>query len=225
MTTARAAKRSARSRTGKSVKGATRRETKELRRRQLIEATIDSLARSGHSQTTMAMVAEGAGLSQGIVNFHFDSKEKLLIETLRHLSDEYRAHWRDALKRAGPSAAEKLRALVAADFDRKVCTQRKLAAWCAFWGEAKSRPTYKEYCGANDREYQATVVDLCRALAAKGQSPERLARGLVCALEGLWLNRMMSPKDLARAEARASAFELIAGMFPRHLAPDGKVKA
>ena len=30
----------------------------------------------------MADVADGAGLSRGIVNFHFESKEKLLIATL-----------------------------------------------------------------------------------------------------------------------------------------------
>lgn len=217
--------RQAERRTGKRAKGNNRRETKELRRRQLIDATLDSLACHGHSQTTMAIVAKGAGLSQGIVNFHFDSKEKLLVETLRHLSDEYRAHWRAALEAAGPSAAHRMRALVGADFDRKVCTQRKLAAWCAFWGEAQSRPTYKEYCGANDRAYQATVVELCRDLATDGHSPERLARGLVCALEGLWLNLMMRPRDLTREEAHASALGLIAAMFPRHFTPDGEVTA
>ena len=34
-------------------------------------------------------VSQGAGLSQGIVNFHFKSKELLLIETLRFISNEY----------------------------------------------------------------------------------------------------------------------------------------
>ena len=33
-------------------------------------------------------VSQGAGLSQGIVNFHFKSKELLLIETLKFISNE-----------------------------------------------------------------------------------------------------------------------------------------
>src|SRR5919109_4630275 len=71
-----------------------RKASKEARRQQLIEATIDSLAKRGYSETTMADVADGAGLSRGIVNFHFESKEKLLVATLQYMADEYARHWR-----------------------------------------------------------------------------------------------------------------------------------
>ena len=145
-----------------------RKASKETRRQQLIEATIDSLAKRGYSETTMADVADGAGLSRGIVNFHFESKEKLLVATLQYMADEYSAHWRAALQKAGDDPAQQLRRLVAADFDRSICNKRKLAAWCAFWGEAKSRPTYQALCGARDEAYQNVFIDLCRALKADG---------------------------------------------------------
>ncbi len=139
-----------------------RKASKETRRQQLIEATIDSLAKRGYSETTMADVADGAGLSRGIVNFHFESKEKLLVATLQYMADEYSAHWRAALQKAGDDPARQLGVLVAADFDRSICNRRKLAAWCAFWGEAKSRPTYQALCGARDEAYQNVFIDLCR---------------------------------------------------------------
>ncbi|HTC83182.1 MAG TPA: TetR family transcriptional regulator, partial [Rhizomicrobium sp.] len=60
-------------------------EIKESRRVQLIEATIDTLARHGFAEFTLAQVAEAAGLSQGIVNFYFHSKEALLVETLKFM--------------------------------------------------------------------------------------------------------------------------------------------
>ena len=119
-----------------------RKASKETRQQQLIEATIDSLAKRGYADTTLANVADGAELSRGIVNFHFESKEKLLIATLQHMYDEYSAHWRTALQKAGDDPARQLQHLVWADFDRSICNKRKLAAWLAFWGEAKSRPTY-----------------------------------------------------------------------------------
>ena len=71
--------------------------SKEKRREQLIKATIRSVARRGLSDTTMAAVAGEAGLSQGIINLHFQSKERLLIETLTYLADEYRRAWEAAL--------------------------------------------------------------------------------------------------------------------------------
>ncbi|MBL9048101.1 MAG: TetR family transcriptional regulator, partial [Tabrizicola sp.] len=88
---------------------------REQRRAQLIEATIDSLAKRGFAETTMADVADGAGLSRGIVNFHFESKEKLLVATLQYMADEYAAHWRSALMKAGEDPARQLAVLVAAD--------------------------------------------------------------------------------------------------------------
>ena len=47
--------------------------SKAVRRQQLIEATIDSIAKYGISGTTMTTVTGLAGLSVGIVNFHFFS--------------------------------------------------------------------------------------------------------------------------------------------------------
>ena len=60
----------------------------QVRRKQLIMATIKCIAQKGLSALTMADITTEAGLSQGIVNLHFQSKEKLLIETLRYISDE-----------------------------------------------------------------------------------------------------------------------------------------
>ena len=196
-----------------------RKASKETRRLQLIEATIDSLAKRGYAETTMADVADGAGLSRGIVNFHFESKEKLLVATLQHMSEEYAAHWRGALERAGPDPAKRMAAVVAADFDRAVCTRRKLAAWCAFWGEAKSRPTYQALCGSRDDAYQNTMIELCRSLARDGGygfDPVKVALGLSAMLEGLWLRLMMGGDDISREKAHEAAVEHLTIVFPRH---------
>lgn len=196
-----------------------RKASKEIRRLQLIEATIDSLAKRGYSETTMADVADGAGLSRGIVNFHFESKEKLLVATLQHLSDEYAAHWRNALQKAGTEPARQLEALVVSDFDRSICNKRKLAAWCAFWGEAKSRPTYQALCGARDEAYQQVFIDLCTALKQEGGygfDPEPLALGLSTMLEGLWLRLLMGTEAITRDSALQAANEFLASAFPKH---------
>ncbi|MDQ6432763.1 transcriptional regulator BetI [Mesorhizobium sp. LHD-90] len=196
-----------------------RKASKETRRQQLIEATIDSLAKRGYSETTMADVADGAGLSRGIVNFHFESKEKLLVATLQYMADEYSAHWRAALLKAGDDPARQLSALVQADFDRTICNKRKLAAWCAFWGEAKSRPTYQVLCGANDEAYQQVFIDLCRRLKDDGGydfDAFSTALGLSAMLEGLWLRLMMGTENATREIAQHAASEFLASVFPKH---------
>ena len=58
---------------------------REARRRQLIEATIASIAELGFADTTLSTVTTRAGLSHGTINFHFKSKEFLFVETLTYL--------------------------------------------------------------------------------------------------------------------------------------------
>jgi TetR/AcrR family transcriptional repressor of bet genes len=74
-----------------TVAGKKRREIlpKALRKRQLIQATMECIADVGLSQVTLSAVTKKAALSQGIANLHFDSKENLLMETLRFVTDEY----------------------------------------------------------------------------------------------------------------------------------------
>ena len=62
---------------------------KAERRQQLIDATIRCIAQHGLSAVTMQMVTREAGLSVGIANLHFESKDNLLRETLRFVAEEY----------------------------------------------------------------------------------------------------------------------------------------
>ena len=113
---------------------------------------------------------------------------------------------------------------MAADFDRSICNKRKLAAWCAFWGEAKSRPTYQALCGARDAAYQNVFVDLCRELKEDGGyefEPVATALGLSALLEGLWLRLMMGTEDVTRETAYRAACEYLASVFPKHFGRDG----
>lgn len=194
--------------------------TRELRRQQLIEATIDAIAKRGFADTTMADVAAGAGLSQGIVNFHFHSKEELLLETLRFISEEYREIWRKALATAGPGQAGRLWSVLAADFDRRVCSRKKIAVWHAFYGEAKARPTYQKICGARDDERCDVMAEIIEAMTAeagyRGLDAEALALLLTAMTDGLWLDFHLSAGRLDREAACRRTRMLLARLFPAH---------
>lgn len=198
--------------------------SRDARRLQLIEATIDTLAERGFSRTTLTEVARTAGLSHGLVLFHFETKEKLLAETLAHLAEEYRANWTGALAAAGPDAARQLNALIEADFDLKVFTQARLSAWCAFWGEAQSRPLYQATCGSKDEDYNRTMEAICQRLIDDGGysgSAVRLARIVRVTIEGVWLDRMTMVTPYDSDEALATVRLCAARCFPAHFTETG----
>ncbi len=204
----------------KSAAPGKREKNKGLRRLQMLRATIRSVAKRGFAATTMADVTKEAGLSLGLVNLHFKSKDKLMEETLRHLSEEYESACYAAMASAGPSAADKLRALVELDFSPRVCDPRKLAVWFAFWGEAKSRPTYQQICARNDRRYEKIVTDLCQEIVEVGGYTEinatTMASGLSALVNGLWLDLLMTPEDMPVETARNISFFFLSHAFPNH---------
>jgi TetR/AcrR family transcriptional repressor of bet genes len=196
---------------------------RERRRRQLIDSTMASIAKRGFSDTTMADVAKGAKLSHGIVNFHFKSKDQLLVETLRAVTEEYRGVWTRAVEKAGPSVAEKLAALYLADLDPAVCTRKKLAVWHAFYGEAKSRPVYRSICDASDQQRIDAGIELVGQIIAEGDyrhlDPEAMARGLDAMTDGLWLQLLLSTDKFDRDGAREKVRAFLACLFPKHFPP------
>ena len=192
---------------------------RDERRQQLINATIAMIAESGFSRTTLTGVAERAGVSHGLVLFHFKSKDQLLTETLDYLAEEYRSNWQTAFRSAGERPEEKILALTRADFNEMICTPAKLAAWCAFWGESQSRPLYQARCGANDAHYNNTLVSLCAEMNTRygyTHDPQRTGRLLRIMTEGVWLDLMTLEVPYSVEEAFQTAMQGIRAIYPRH---------
>ena len=205
--------------------GLTRREeAKERRRLELIEATVRSIAKRGFSDTTLADVADIAGLSRGIVNFYFKSKDALFAETLRFLADEYRQAWRKSLAKAGEDPARRLRAMLMVNFEPRIFSRKKIAVWYAFWGEAKSRPAYLAVCEEKDREYREALDACVAAVVEAGQYPldaMAISRTFDAVTDGFWLDRLTDPHCPPVEEFVAATDLMLSTYFPRHFERSG----
>ncbi len=196
-----------------------RTQSREVRRQQLIEATISTLAARGFARTTLTEVAKTAGISHGLVLFHFETKEKLLTETLTFMTEEYHQNWQAALAAAPRNPAAQLLALIEADFAPAITTPARLGAWCAYWGEAQSRPIYQEACGEKDAAYARQLETICAELVrlgGYGVAPVIAARILRVVIEGTWLDMMTLQNPYSPAEALRTVMSTAALCFPKH---------
>ncbi len=203
-----------------------RTQSRDTRRTQLIEATIATIAERGYSRTTLTDVSRRAGLSHGLVLFYFETKDRLLAETLDYLSEEYRTNWEAALAAAGPGPEQRLAALIDADFRPEVCRQGRLSAWCAFWGESQSRPIYQARCGANDERYNRLLESICAEMNVRhgyGADPVRAARLIRITIEGTWLELMTLANPYDQQEALLTVWTCAHGLYPRHFSPEGPI--
>jgi len=201
-----------------------RKASREFRRQQLIDATIATLARVGFSRATLTEVAATAGLSHGLIIFHFQTKEKLLTETLQFMAREYRDNWVEALAAAPKTPAAQMDALIRADFMDQICAPERLAAWSALWAEAQSRPIYQENCAEFDLEYLHVIERLCADLTEEGgypSMPEHTARAIRVTLNGLWFDLMTMTGPYSREESLSTMFNMLMAFYPRHFDHQG----
>jgi transcriptional repressor BetI len=194
---------------------------KEIRRKQLIDATIRAIGRFGYASTTLTHVAGEAGLSPGIVNFYFKSKDQLLLATLEQIVEEYSAFWREALSKGKVAPAAGLEAMIEADFHASVCNPEKISIWYAFWAEAGNNPAYQGLVQRLETDYTVQTIELCNRIITEGGygiDARTVAVGLNAMIDGLWFDCLMEPKSFNRNDAKRVCRSYLAAVFPAHFA-------
>lgn len=192
---------------------------KQITRQKLIDATIDIIAEEGLAGVTLAKVALRTGLSRGICNFHFDTKEHLMLEAFRMLYHEHERAWREALSDVKESPKSRLRAFLETLLLPPIADHKKVAVWMAFWGVAPHRQTYLEICASIDREYEYEVKRLLFELsggeeAVHGQSLHAIAVTLTCMIDGFWVNYLIAPGCFAPEDAINACLAFLSRYFP-----------
>ncbi|WP_051276076.1 TetR/AcrR family transcriptional regulator [Marmoricola sp. URHB0036] len=84
----------------------------EEARNRILVAAADCIVRDGLVNVRMAGIARAAGVSSGLVHYHFATKEQLFIEVLSHSSAVSNALTEQALERAGTQPAQRLSAFL-----------------------------------------------------------------------------------------------------------------
>jgi len=184
----------------------------------LISSTIKNLSKKGINELTMQDVSQGAGLSQGIVNFHFKSKELLLIETLKYISNEYLHSFQRSIVKNSNDPRKKIIAIVENDFSKKICTREKIAVWFTFFSEIKYKPAYHQICKERDMYYQSLTENIFEELIKKEKvklSKKNISRGFQALIMGLWLDQLEDPDTFSRIQAKKICFEFIKSNFPK----------
>jgi AcrR family transcriptional regulator len=192
----------------------------EARRSQILAAAYDIATRHGLEGLTIRRVAGAAGLSHGLVHFHFKTKDALLAEVLDRLLA------RMAALQVGPEIAsigsplERLLTLLKQEMVRVTLDRRDMHLFFDFWllgmrhagVRAKMRAQLDGY-----REAFRPVVE--QVLAADperfaGVTSEALASVAVAFVKGCAVQSVIDPRGLDVARVTAAADVLLAELKP-----------
>jgi TetR/AcrR family transcriptional repressor of bet genes len=202
--------------------------SRPARRVQLIESTIETLAARGCARTTLTDVANHARLSHGLVNFHFQTKERLLAETLEYLAEVYRQNWTAALAEAADDPASRLDALLRARFPPARLRPCAPVSLVFLLGRgAKPAPLPGTLRVERRPLHRDAGNHLRRPDPRRGYPchPARTARALRVLVEGVWLDLITMSRPYGRDEAQRTVHAAAASFFPRHFSEDGLIGA
>ncbi len=185
----------------------------------LIHATVAAISRHGLSGLTSARIASAAGHTAASINFHFGSKEALLLATLREVSEEFADVMATVLAEAGDDALQSLLGIIDVSLSRRLSESRKIAVWYAFLAESSAREDYQRICGDRDQSYSQTVTMLCtRLIAARGvegwPDAEAVSLGLTGLIDQLWQGILFEGDDFDRDAAKRQCRAYLCSVFP-----------
>lgn len=198
--------------------------SKDFKKQKLIEATISTISEYGLSKTTISRVTRAANMSAGIVNFHFDSKEMLLLGTLQSMSDEFRKHIQLALD-SSHQPIEKLKAIIDTYFSPPLCDVEKIAVWWAFCSESGARAEYMKICGDQDTWFQEMLLVEIRRMCVEHDIPEAkataISRGIEGVIDGYWQEYLYQPDNFDIEQAKSTCLDFLDTVFPGSVNENG----
>ncbi|WP_417810966.1 choline-responsive transcriptional repressor BetI [Thalassospira alkalitolerans] len=162
-----------------------------VRRRQLIDATIETIHRHGFADTTISRIAGAAGMSSGIISHYFGGKNALLEATMRFLMQELRC---DFLARVGKAQTpiERLEAIVATNFNEEQFTPQVIGAWLSFWSQVPFSEALRRLNMIYFKRLASNLRHELRLLTTD-QRAEEIAAVVAALIDGIWVRSGLAP--------------------------------
>jgi len=169
----------------------------EDRRKILIAATLKCLSEEGHEGLSTRKISAAAGISVGLINHHYTSKEELVAQAYETLTISLLEAAKEAVDQAGDNARDQLIAMVKSMFSRPMLDPGVLRCWLVFWGMIDRGTILKSVHDRTYSDYRVFVEGLLARLAVDYKMPlldiSLAAIGLLALVDGLWIEWCLSP--------------------------------
>ena len=125
----------------------------KARRAQIATCTIETIATLGYGQASLAQIAKRAGISKGVISYHFKSKDELIEQTAAAIFEAFGAFMEPQIK-AETAPSKKLEAIIRSNLAFMQLHRQHLVALLEILVNARPLPT------AMAATHQASLRDL-----------------------------------------------------------------
>lgn len=202
-------------------------ESEDVRRQDLISATLDCIVDNGIQGATVRQIAERAGVTPGLIRHYFVSKDLMLQAAYREVVYTMFETAAKAADDEASSASERLRVFVLSNFKAPIIDQRMLSLWATFISQTGVDPAlaaiHRESYLSYRNTLESLLEDAFRDAGKDTDADER--RGLAIAIngliDGLWLEGCMAGDLFQEGELGRIALKTVERLTGLPLAKSG----
>jgi TetR/AcrR family transcriptional regulator, transcriptional repressor of bet genes len=179
----------------------TRTSIEKIRRRDLIEAAYLTFLEHGFGGMTMARIGERAGMSHGIVNYYFKSKDELVSAVVRKANFLIMEDTAKRLRLA-QTPRQRVSAVIGGNFPGSLFTRDIARAWVSYYAALGRHDDFERMQRAVDQRLASNLTHALRQITPVERA-RAIAGHIAIMIDGLWLRHAKSsdPVDAAQAVA------------------------
>jgi TetR/AcrR family transcriptional repressor of bet genes len=191
---------------------------KEQRRVQIAQGLVSVMAKRGYDGASIGEIARAAGLTQGLVHYHFENKQEILVVALQNLVAQHDADLEERLRSVSENSERQVEAFI--DFHLGLGTDAKpdvLAVWILVSGEALRQPEIREeYNRAIATNVQRLLEIIRRGISRRKfrcENADAAASAIVAAIQGYFVLTATARDLIPRGSAAVSVKRMANGLL------------
>ena len=195
-----------------------RRNTSE-RRAEIVDALLRVMADQGWAKATIARIAREAGLTPGLLHYHFQSKQEILLELVHRIESEHEARIQRLSKEA-KTPTQRVRAMVLAYLKAgDEVDASAVASWVTIVAEAIRQPevrdAFSEAIGRLTAPMRSAIQDGLDAneFSTGALDAEACAAAVMACVQGYYNLGVAARDTVPRGSAAPASLRMVAGLL------------
>jgi TetR/AcrR family transcriptional regulator, transcriptional repressor of bet genes len=205
-----------------------RREGEDIRRTELVQATLACIAQLGMERTTVREIAIKAGVTPGLIRHYFTSKDELVLAAYVDYVGRLSEQSRETVARAFDDPTTRLSTFITANLSAPIVDRTNLSLWAGFIESVRFSKAMAEVHREGYMDYRNDAETLIsNALKANKRSVtkpllRRHGIALNAIIDGLWLEGSISPEEFEPGELAHIGVDLASALLGINLKINGK---
>ncbi|MDX2421046.1 MAG: transcriptional regulator BetI [Amphritea sp.] len=176
-----------------------RKRIKDIRREELLLATLDTIHAVGLQNITVAKLSATAGMSQGMVHHYFKNKAEIIEAAIRYVNAKLRDDVINQVNSAS-SPTERLFKIIDVNFSAHWFNTETAQLWVSFCAEVPFNPTFHRIQHAIHSRMQSNLLSCLKKIIPDNEATN-IAYELSNMIDGLWLRLSVNSTDLTPEKA------------------------